>query len=137
MDFTMLLQKQLALIILIVKLHHTHFFDCNVDTITLPDNLNQIEPDLFDKAQINKVVFPKCDIIIKPDAFSNAYVKEMIFQNVELIPYDCFMGLNDLRELILPANLYYIESFAFEHCGLFYITYLGTIEQWRKIKKRR
>lgn len=111
------------------------FMECNVDTIVLPDRLNEINPNLFYKAQIKQVVFPKCDIIIKPDAFSNAYVNEMIFQNVEEIPYDCFMGRSDLRELTLPANLKYIESFAFDHCGLFYLHYKGTMEQWHQIRK--
>lgn len=98
-------------------------------------HVNFIAPYMFNNIKLDNITVPSNVEKVFAHGFYNIAAKTISFDNPDCeirshVFFDC-----NVDTITLPDNLNYIESCAFEHCGLFYITYLGTIEQWHKIRK--
>ena len=56
--------------------------------------------------------------------------------NITAIGEYAFSGYNGLTGVVIPSTVTSIGAYAFRYCsGLESITYLGTIDQWKEVKK--
>lgn len=56
--------------------------------------------------------------------------------NVTTIGEYAFSGYNGLTRVVIPSTVTSIGAYAFRYCsGLESITYLGTVDQWKEVKK--
>lgn len=56
--------------------------------------------------------------------------------NITAIGEYAFSGYNGLTEVIIPSAVTSIGAYTFRYCrGLMSITYLGTVDQWKGVKK--
>lgn len=60
----------------------------------------------------------------------------MIPNNITAIGEYAFSGYNGLTEVVIPSTVTSIGAYTFRYCHeLRSITYLGTVDQWKEVKK--
>ncbi|MGP1414144.1 MAG: leucine-rich repeat protein [Bacillales bacterium] len=115
----------------------------NINSVTLPDNVNEIKPDCFAHSSIKSInledskvtsigngAFAYCDnlttIKLNPECLSlgrfpfagnkNLVKADLSLSKIESLQRQCFYECSNLQTVLLPNTLKHIEDYAFENC---------------------
>ena len=115
------------------------FANCTgLTEVTLPDTIVGIGKYVFSGCTaLKKATLNKGRINIVAGMFANctALSEVVIPDTVENINIYAFLNCKLLKNLKLPASIKEISISAFDGAGITTVTYAGTREQWKKIKK--
>lgn len=132
------------------------FFESNIESIDLPDNVNHIGQAAFAGCKSLRHVSSKCEYL-NDNCFANSgltnipdipnvelypvgafygcknMVNIIIPKGVDYIGQSCFENCTGLREVALPKSIQQIHSYAFANCNMFmHIHYPGTSYEWKE-----
>lgn len=115
------------------------FANCTgLTEVTLPDTIVGVGKYVFSgctalkKATLNK---GRINIVVGMFANCTALSEVVIPDTVENVNIYAFLNCKALKNLKLPASIKEISISAFDGAGIMTVTYAGTREQWKKIKK--
>ena len=115
------------------------FVNCTgLTEVTLPDTIVGVGKYVFSGCTaLKKATLNKGRINIVAGMFANctALSEVVIPDTVENINIYAFLNCKLLKNLKLPASIKEISISAFDGAGITTVTYAGTREQWKKIKK--
>ena len=115
------------------------FANCTgLTEVTLPDTIVGVGKYVFSGCTaLKKATLNKGRINIVAGMFANctALSEVVIPDIVENVNIYAFLNCKSLKNLKLPASIKEISISAFDGAGITTVTYAGTREQWKKIKK--
>ena len=115
------------------------FANCTgLTEVTLPDTIVGVGKYVFSGCTaLKKATLNKGRINIVAGMFANctALSEVVIPDTVENVNIYAFLNCKSLKNLKLPASIKEISISAFDGAGITTVTYAGTREQWKKIKK--
>ena len=105
------------------------FRNRSIDSVLIGDNVMVIGVNAFSQSTVKKVTFGKGVIILGEHAFSECQniVSVKLPEKLTIIPYGLFDGCKNLKEVIFPAGLETIESYAFSRSGIEEIALPATV----------
>ena len=115
------------------------FFQCTkLESVSLPDSVDLIGAHAFEKCtNLSLINIPSQVESIQEYAFAEckALTSFTIPDGVTTIDTCTFYKCTGLKSITIPASVTAIEDNAFTDCGLTYVDFEGTQDQWAGIRK--
>lgn len=118
-----------------------YLYESDIQSYVIPNTINSIGPWAFAScSRLTNITIPNVVTSIDDSAFSGctSLTSITIPNSVTSIGREAFYGCDSLENITIPDSVTSIGSSAFNSCtNLKSITYLGTKDQWNKIKLGR
>lgn len=117
----------------VTKIGQWAFSECGLlESITIPSTVTHIGKGAFDYTKIQSITLPENIEVIEPRTFDGCdYLESIIIPDkVQCIGYNAFRGCSSLKEVTLPESLEQIDYNAFEDCTELQKVHISNIGHW-------